>query len=64
MNIDDETMIRRGWAWRVPKNDPRVAVLVSPSEQASLAHALRFSIPKGDEDRVSFKERRARQRAA
>lgn len=64
MNVTDDDMIRRGWAWRVPKNDPRVAVLVSPSEQASLAHELRYSVPRGDERQISFKERRAKQRAA
>jgi len=59
-----ETMIRRGWAWRVPKHRPDVAVLVSPAELHSLGHGLQYQVPTGEETFVPFEERRKHERRA
>ncbi len=60
----DEAMILRGWAWRTPVDRPGHVVLVSPSEQCSLGHDLRFKNPKGDEKQITFEERRKIPRVA
>lgn len=59
-----ETMIRRGWAWRVPTLRLDVAVLVCPSEQRSLGHELRYTVPTGEETFVPFEDRRKHERRA
>lgn len=62
--VTNETLILRGWAWRVPKSDPRVMVVVPPSELSSLGHDLRYSVPKGDEEQIAFEDRRRADRRA
>lgn len=41
--------LRRGWAWRVPKEFHGTIVLVSPEEQADVGHASRYYVPVGNE---------------